>query len=98
MDFGFIDQSKYHGDIGWAPALNSRHWTVEINGIVAGNTYFHGPFNVIIDTGDLDGMHLPQWALDEFFRIKPGSVWNEKWRTYAFSCSTKLPDLIFGIG
>jgi hypothetical protein len=43
-------------------------------------------------------MHLPQWALDEFFKIIPGSVWDATWRTYAFPCSATLPNLIFGIG
>ncbi|TAQ87305.1 hypothetical protein B7494_g4341 [Chlorociboria aeruginascens] len=101
IDFGFIDPTKYTGDIQYAPVNpeEDSFWNITLGGFGASGTYWIYPFEVIVDTGTY-GSSLPQLVLDYYFAQVPGSELNSQHNTYSFPCSEQanLPDFVFTLG
>ncbi|RFU30931.1 hypothetical protein B7463_g5428, partial [Scytalidium lignicola] len=101
MDFGFIDPTKYTGDIQYAPVNpeEDTFWNITFGGFYASNTYWIYPFVAIIDTGTF-GSSLPSLAMQYYFAQVEGAELNTDHNTYSFPCSqsASLPDFIFTLG
>lgn len=102
IDFGFIDNRKYIGNITYAPITQQTLWALNIDGIAIGSgAYRHAPFEVIFDTGG-DGLVFPRWAMDAYFAQVENATWDAGINTYLFSCDWSvrgsLPNITFGIG
>lgn len=99
-DFGYIDKSKYTGDMMYAPVVDNprKHWTIDVKGFAVGNDSFGSTAvgNVIVDSGT-SLVYLPQAVLDGYYSQIQGF---QKSSTgfYTFPCNATLPDLNLKIG
>jgi aspergillopepsin I len=92
-DFGFIDKSKYKGEIVWSPVKQpNSYWGVKPTGFAIGN----GPvenftFSGIADTGS-SLMYLPTKVVQKYWGSVKGARtgYSGDWQ---FPCDAKLPDL-----
>ncbi|KAG4435629.1 hypothetical protein IFR05_008876 [Cadophora sp. M221] len=103
FDFGFIDENKYTGSIGYTSVLanNGGQWVVSISGFAVGTTFIKRSFNTLVDTGGVATLQFPRWAIDRYFAQVPNSTWNEARNSYQFPCDNvkyPLPDIVFGVG
>lgn len=96
-DFGYIDKSKYTGDIVYFPANSTQaYWQIasQTYGIKGGQTVTR-TIQTIIDTGTTL-MMVPQDVLDHYYaKVKHAKV-NKEAGGYTYPCGTTLPD--FNIG
>ncbi|KAJ6171940.1 acid protease [Penicillium chermesinum] len=101
MDFGYIDDSKYQGDIAYAPcdfsngawSFNITGWNVPNDSVQTGS----GSVQSIADTGT-PSSSLPQGVLDYYYGKVDGSSRDSSDDTaYVVPCDADLPDLILTI-
>ncbi|EGX93546.1 endothiapepsin precursor [Cordyceps militaris CM01] len=91
--FGFIDASKYTGDITYSKVDNSKgNWMFTSPGYAVGDgsTFVNFDMEAIIDTGAA-GAQVPRQAFLAYVKSAPG-IKN------TMPCNFKLPDFYFGIG
>lgn len=98
-DFGFIDGSKYIGNITYVPVNADRgFWECEINGYAIGDEEINLiSINVIVDTGSTAVLVSDQ-MLKFYYATVPKAVYTSTEFGYVFPCGSVLPDLTFVIG
>lgn len=95
-DFGFIDKSKYTGELVWVDVRNGPrskgYWDFEPSGFAVGDGPTHvASFPAIVDTGSSQ-WYIPKSIAEAYWkevkgaRIKSGYGWT-------FPCESKLPDM-----
>ena len=96
-DFGYIDKSKYTGDIVYFPANSSQaYWQIASQSYgIKGDKPVTKTIQTIIDTGTTL-MLVPQDVLDHYYAKVPKSTVDKEAGGYTYPCGTKLPD--FNIG
>ncbi|KAI9730328.1 MAG: Type I transmembrane sorting receptor [Claussenomyces sp. TS43310] len=109
INFGFIDDTLYTGDIAYTPLTNpegSIFWEIEIAGIgaadpVTGDLLFSNmtKFTTILDTGN-GQTEIPLAALWGWYGGMPGSILDDGGHCWDYVCSIgdSLPDMVFFIG
>lgn len=98
-DFGFIDDSKYTGDITYVP-VNTRqgYWGFTLDGYAIGTENSNSiPVDVIADTGTTL-IYLPEKIVKAYYRDVPSAFYNSTDAGYIFPCDTTLPSITFTIG
>ena len=99
-NFGYIDESRYTGDIGYASIMGSGSlWMVQFSGLQLANGTFTSfdDWNVTMDTGT-GGSTIPRNVAEAYFAQVDGSIFDKGRSTFIFPCSSKLVDFTFGIG
>ena len=98
-DFGFIDKSKYTGDIKYFPAdSSSAYWGVTSQRYaVKGQKGVEKSIKTIVDTGTTL-LLMPQDVLDAYYKQVPKSRNDTNLGGYVYPCGTKLPDFEIGFG
>jgi aspergillopepsin I len=99
-DFGYIDESKFKGDIIYTPVVgNKKHWTVGVGSYAVGEGSFSGSDGrvgeVIVDSGT-SLVYLPEHVVSEYYRHIEGSEL-QLGHTYTFPCNGTVPDFHFKI-
>jgi aspergillopepsin I len=97
FEFGYIDSSKYVGDISWgAVTTTGGEWTIEVQGVQAGyddSDFNPFQFQVLVDTGTGGGT-ISRAVADLYWRGVPNSVWSDAWDNYLYPCNQTLPDFV----
>lgn len=98
-DFGFIDDSKYTGNITYVPVDTSQgFWTFTIKGYaIGGEIFIPITVNVIADTGTT-GIFLPEQMVKAYYAGVPSAFYNSTAAAFFFPCGTTLPSITFDIG
>lgn len=97
-DFGFIDDSKYTGNITYVPVDTSHgFWEFALKGYAIGADNFNSvAFNVVADTGTTL-LFLPEQIVDAYYADAPSAFYNSTVGGYVLPCSTTLPNITFDI-
>jgi hypothetical protein len=98
-DFGFIDDSKYTGDIAYVDVESSQgFWEFTSSGYQVGDGGFNEQsIDAIADTGTT--LLLTQDAIvKDYYSGVNGSQLDKNQGGYIFPCSATLPDFTFGVG
>jgi aspergillopepsin I len=98
-DFGYIDDSKFTGDITWAPVSgDQKHWQVDVGEYAVGNGSFSSAAvgEVIVDSGSAL-VYLPSAVVDDYYGQIEGYSLTQGGSSI-FPCKSTLPDLNFKVG
>ena len=95
-NFGFIDESRYVGNISYLTVdPNLIYWTVNASVYAIGNATYERPFQGIMDTGTTFTL-LPDGLLDNYFAQVPGALdYYNTFGTYLYDCTAELLSLSF---
>lgn len=97
FDFGYIDESKYTGNIGWAPVVSTGGlYQVEIRGVGAGYddaSIGATDFKVVVDTGSGGGT-ISRNIAQNYWNHVPNAKWDDGWDNFIFPCGQALPDFV----
>jgi len=99
-DFGFINSSKYTGDIKYLPVDNSQgFWGVTSTsyGIGDSSNMKEKSMNAIVDTGTTL-LLVPKKVLKAYYKHVDGAKDSSDAGGYIFPCDTTLPDFLIGFG
>ncbi|KAK7525808.1 aspartic peptidase domain-containing protein [Phyllosticta citriasiana] len=98
-DFGYLDSSKYTGDIAYVDVDSSEgYWGFTLDGYAVGDgPVTRSSFSAIADTGTTL-VYLPDDIVEAYYKQVDGARYDERQAGYVFSCSTHLPDLTLQIG
>lgn len=98
-DFGFIDDSKYTGDITYVPVnAHQGFWEFTLNGYAISTDSFNfTSVNVIADTGTT-GLFLPDHIVKAYYTVVPSAFYSSVKAGYIFPCGTTFPSITFNIG
>lgn len=95
-DFGYIDESKYKGELVWTNVQNgprSRgYWDFEPSGFAVGDGSIHpATFPAIVDTGSSQ-WYIPKTIAGAYWKeVKGASI--QSGYGWTFPCESKLPDM-----
>jgi aspergillopepsin I len=98
-DFGYIDESKFTGDITWAPlAGDQKHWKINVGEYAVGNQSFSSASigEVIVDSGSAL-VYLPDAVVENYYGQIEGSS-HTQGGSFIFPCNSTMPDLNFKVG
>jgi aspergillopepsin I len=98
-DFGYIDASKYTGDITWAPVSgDQKHWQVDAGSWAVGSGAFSSEpvGEVIVDSGS-SLAYLPTAVVSDYYSHIAGSSQTQG-GSFIFPCNSSMPDLNFQVG
>ena len=97
--FGFIDDSKYKGNIAYVPVDQSKgFWGFTSRGFAVGGGSFRSvSINSIADTGT-SLLYLPDSVVDAYYGSVSSASYNPNQGGYIFPCGTTLPSITLGIG
>lgn len=97
-DFGFIDDSKYTGDITYVPVdTNQGQWEFVLKGYAIGAENSNSvTINVVADTGTTM-LFLPEQIVEAYYADVPSAFYNSTVALYVFPCSITLPSITFDI-
>ena len=98
-DFGFIDETKYTGDISYVDVDSSQgFWEFTCGGYQVGDGTFNTQsIDAIADTGTT--LLLTDDAIvKDYYSGVTGSKLDSTQGGYTFPCSATLPDFTFGVG
>ncbi|RMD43759.1 hypothetical protein DV735_g1338, partial [Chaetothyriales sp. CBS 134920] len=96
-DFGYIDSSKYTGNITYAKVDNSDgFWSFTADGFGHANSFKSYSFNGIADTGTTL-LLLDDLVVDTYYSHVSGAYYDWDQGGYVFPSSTTLPTLVIGI-
>lgn len=98
-DFGFIDDSKYTGNITYVP-VDSRQgfWGFTVNGYAIDTKEFNPvTVNGIADTGSTL-ISLPEKIVNAYYAAISGAVYSSTEAGFVYPCGTPLPSITFDIG
>lgn len=98
-DFGYIDSSKYTGDIVYTDVDSSQgFWEFTGTGYGVGSGSFkQQSIDAIADTGTTLLLMDDAIVTDYYKNIK-GAQMDQTQGGYVFPCSAKIPDMVLGIG
>ncbi|KAH8886025.1 microbial aspartic proteinase [Thozetella sp. PMI_491] len=98
-DFGYIDKSKYTGDIIYTPVTQSRgYWSFTSTGYGFGTDAFKNTsVSGIADTGTTL-LYLPYDIVRAYYAKVPKASISDLVGGYVFPCTTVLPSFTYGIG
>ena len=97
-DFGYIDKSKFSGDLKYFPADSSEaYWGIESTNYGFKGQKIDRKIKTIIDTGTTLNL-VPQDVLDKYYKEVPEAKNDKDAGGYIFPCETKLPDFTIGFG
>ena len=98
-DFGYIDESKFTGDITYVPVDSSQgDWTFDVQGYAIGTGSPSAvSISVIADTGTAF-VFVTQSIVDAYYAAVPGSFYDPVETLYAFPCGSTPPSITFHIG
>jgi hypothetical protein len=98
-EFGFIDNSKYTGDINYTPIDNSQgFWEFTGTGYGVGDDNFtEQSIDAIADTGTTLIL-IEDSIVDAYYGQVDGASYDNSQGGYTFSCEADLPDFYLGIG
>lgn len=98
-DFGYIDDSKYTGEITYTPVDNSQgFWEFTGTGYGVGSGNFNEQsIDAIADTGTTL-LLMDDSIVDDYYSQVDGAQNDQQQGGYVFDCSADLPDMILGIG
>ncbi|QDS77639.1 hypothetical protein FKW77_002722 [Venturia effusa] len=93
-DFGYIDKSKYTGEIAYTNVTGTRgFWTFAPTGYSVGDgPVVNATMNAIADTGT-SLWYLPRAVTDGYWAKVPGAQYNSLQAGWMFPCGSKLPDM-----
>ncbi|KAE9978507.1 hypothetical protein EG328_001417 [Venturia inaequalis] len=93
-DFGYIDKSKYTGEIVWANVKGAKgFWDFPVTGFtVGGGQEVPIALNAIADTGS-SLWYAPAKMVDAYYAKVPGATFSQLAGGWNFPCSAKLPDI-----
>lgn len=98
-DFGFIDSTKYTGNITYAPVIaSSGFWMFKMGGhqIQGRPRLYPSMGNAIADTGT-SLMYLPAKIVARYWSLVPGAYLSDQVGGYIFPCSVPLPAFSIGV-
>ncbi|KAI7348256.1 aspartic protease pepB [Hortaea werneckii] len=99
-DFGYIDSSKYSGEIYYTPVNNANgFWQFTAGGysIGSGRSTSGSVGTAIADTGTTL-LYLPNSIVNAYYSQVSGASYNSQQAGYIFPCSANLPDFNVAIG
>lgn len=98
-DFGFIDDSKYTGNITYVSVDTTQgFWTFTVKGYAIGGEAFNPiTVNVIASTGT-SLILLPEQMVKTYYAGVPGAFYDSTEALFGFPCGTTLPSITFDIG
>jgi hypothetical protein len=98
-DFGFIDETKYTGEITYVPVeTDPGYWTFTSSGYGVGSgTFSSSPITGIADTGT-SLVYLPTAIVTAYYRQVEGATNSRSYGGYVFPCNSTLPPFVFGVG
>jgi aspergillopepsin I len=98
-DFGFIDDSKYTGEIAYTAVDSSRgFWEFTGTGYGVGDGDFEeASIDAIADTGTTLIL-IEDDIVEAYYGGVDGAEYDSQQGGYTFDCSTDLPDFTLGIG
>jgi aspergillopepsin I len=94
FDFGFIDNTKYKGDIAYSTVKGQRgFWDFSISGYAV-DTGSTTPItaSAIVDTGS-SLWYAPSELVNAYWKKVPGAGFSAMQSGWTFPCSAKLPDI-----
>jgi aspergillopepsin I len=95
-DFGYIDRSKYQGEIVWTNVKGAKgFWDFAPSAFIVGNAGGEArpaTINAIADTGT-SLWYLPKAVADAYWAQVPGASYNNLQAGFTFPCNSKLPDM-----
>lgn len=96
-DFGYIDDSKYSGDIAYVPVVSEKYWSVAVNEYGFGEGSFGNETigDVIVDSGT-SLIYLPNAVVAEYYGQIEGYELTDG-GSHIFPCNSTVPDLHFKI-
>lgn len=97
-DFGYIDKSKFKGNIVYTPVVgDQKHWQVHVGPYAVGKGSFTKKEigDVIIDSGT-SLIYLPDSVVKDYYSHIKGYKLQEE-GSYTFPCNATIPDLKFKI-
>lgn len=97
-DFGYLDKSKYTGDITYTPVVgNMKHWTIAVGEYGAGDKTFGTATigNTTVDSGS-PLIYLPDQVVADYYSQVPDYELTLG-GSNTFPCNATLPDLTFKI-
>ncbi|XP_014556035.1 hypothetical protein COCVIDRAFT_100902 [Bipolaris victoriae FI3] len=97
-DFGYLDKSKYTGDVTYTPVVgNMKHWTIAVGEYGAGNKTFGTATigNTTVDSGS-PLIYLPDQVVADYYSQVPEYELTIG-ESNTFPCNATLPDFTFKI-
>jgi aspergillopepsin I len=94
FDFGYIDKTKYTGEIVYTPVSGRRgYWDFTPSGFAVGNGPVHtASFEAIADTGS-SLWYLPPTIANAYWAQVPGSNYSQAQSGFIFPCESNLPSM-----
>jgi len=98
-DFGYIDDSKYTGDITYTDVDSSNgFWEFTGTGYAIGDgSFVDDSIDAIMDTGTTL-LLVPDDVVSAYYDQVDGASYDDSQGGYTFSCDASLPDITLGIG
>ena len=98
-DFGFIDDSKYTGEITYVDAESDQGWWgFTADGYTVGDgSDVAASISGIADTGT-SLMYLPSKVIEEYYAGVQGAKTDASQGGWVFPCSAELPDFSLSVG
>lgn len=99
-NFGYINESEYTGEIGYASVGNSTpYWEISLPGYQIGDEgeFVSRPWNGIVDTGT-SLLLLPDRMVEDYYNQVNGSGFDQYVGMFVFPCDAELPDFNFRVG
>jgi Eukaryotic aspartyl protease len=93
-DFGFLDKSKYKGELAWQNVQDVRgFWDFKVEGLqVGGGQQQAITVTAVADTGS-SLWYAPTAFTEAYWSKVPGAAFSQVRGGYTFPCNTKLPDI-----
>ncbi|MCJ1430140.1 Type I transmembrane sorting receptor [Sticta canariensis] len=97
--FGFIDNTKYTGEIAYVPVDDSKgFWEFTADGFAVDSGKFRSTsIDAIADTGTTL-LYLPDSVVDAYYGYVSAASYDRRQGGYTFPCGTKLPSITLAIG
>lgn len=97
--FGFIDNSKYTGEIAYVPVDKSKgFWEFTASGFaVDGGSISSTSIDAIADTGTTL-LYLPDSVVNAYYGSVSSASYDSSQGGYTFPCGTTLPSITIAIG
>jgi aspergillopepsin I len=96
-DFGYIDNTKFKGEIAYTPVTSEKHWSMNANSYAVGQGAFtdgkETVGEVIVDSGT-SLVYLPEAVVKDYYSHIKGYKFQEG-GSHTFPCNSDIPDFHF---